>query len=163
MCPGDGLNCTARIPFCKVEDHAQECENCDWPPIKIPEGGIVFTRGDNDGVGVVWDTDLIQFEGGQLFFCRMFRKNGHFTVDVAMKGCLEECKGFVIEASILNGNFVEFEAAVKTSFPPRPLKEDNKPGFCLTVPQELMSGVCKYNAELAEYDIKVLVKVIKLG
>ena len=84
-----------------------------------------------------------------------------FTVDVAMKGSLEECEEFRIEAAILDPNADEVEPAVKASFRPRPLKEDNKPGFCLMVPFNLMSEVGKYNAVDDETIIEVEIKVVK--
>ena len=79
-----------------------------------------------------------------------------------MKGSLEECKEFRIEAAILDANADEVEPAVKASFRPRPLKEDNaEHGFCLTVPFSLMSEVGKYNAVDDETNIEVAIKVIK--
>ena len=112
-----------------------------------------------------WTTELTRYEG-KLFFCRAFMNNGIFTVDVAMKGSLEECKEFRIEAAILDPNEPVFNAdevepVVKASFRPRPLKEDNEPGFCLMVPFNLMSEVGKINADDGEVDIEGTIKVIK--
>ena len=145
------------IPFCKVEDHAQECLECEWPP--QPEKELILAGLFNDRVQPL-NTRFFNCEG-KLFFCRAFMNNGIFTVDVAMKGSLEECKEFRIEAAILDANFDYVEPAVKTSFQPRPLKEDNKPGFCLMVPFNLMSEVGKYNAVDDETNIEVEIKVIK--
>ena len=153
LCPAD---CTAMIPFCKVEAHAQECGNCNWPPKEIQENGIILIKGldwDDDEAHLVWDTDLIEFER-KLFFFRVLKKDGHFTVDVAMKGSLEECRGFLIETGILDANSDKVEPAIEARFPPRPLKEDNKPGFCLTVPSNLMSEVWKRNGVDDEFDIE---------
>ena len=107
----------------------------------------------DDGDECPWKTDLIEFEG-KMFFIRVFKKNGYFTVDVAMKGSLEECRGFVIEAALLDANSDLIEPAIEARFPPRPLKEDNKPGFCLTVPSNLMSEVWKRNGVDDEFDIE---------
>ena len=149
------------IPFCKVEDHAQECRECDWPPEKIQEDGIIFSFDRTTrALRRCWVTNLILYKG-KLFFCRVFSENGIFTVDVVMKGSLEECKEFRIEAAILDPNADEVEPAVKTSFQPRPLKEDNKPGFCLMVPFNLMSEVGKYNAVDDKVNIVVEIKVVK--
>ena len=41
------------------------------------------------------------------------------------------------------------------------MKEDNKPGFCLTVPFNLMSEVGKYNAVDDKVNIVVEIKVVK--
>jgi len=163
LCPGGGLDCTAMIPFCKVEDHAQECRECEWPPkeLESQEDGIIFTnRFDRTtrALMLCWTTELILYEG-KLFFCRAFMNNGIFTVDVAMKGSLEECKEFRIEAAVLDPNADEDEPAVKAIFRPRPLKEDNEHGFCLTVPFSLMSEVG--NAEDGEVNIEVAIKVVK--
>ena len=108
-----------------------------------------------------WASNLIHHEG-MLFFCRVFKRNGIFTVDVVMKGSLEEYKEFLIEAAILDANSDKIKPVVKTSFPPRPLKEDNEPEFCLTVPFKLMSKVCKFNAEDDVFDMEILLKVVKL-
>ena len=164
LCPGKG--CTAMIPFCEVEDHAQRwCCGCEWPPKDSLEHGIgrILTKGfdvdRDDGNDFAWDTDLIQYEG-KLFFCRVFNKNGIFTVDVVMKGSLEECRGFLIEAAILDANSDEVEPAVEAKFPPRPLKEDNKPGFCLTVPFSMMSEVRKFSSE--RFYMQIQINVVKL-
>merc|ERR1711934_761402 len=90
-------------------------------------------------------------------------------VDVVMKGSLEECKEFRITAAILDGksdacNIDDDKIeVVKASFQPRPLKEDNQPGFCLTVPFNLMPEVGKSNAENDQFDILVRIKVVKTG
>ena len=59
-----------------------------------------------------WASNLILCEG-KLFFCRVFKNNGIFTVDVAMKGSLEEFKEFWIKAAILDANCDHIEPAVK--------------------------------------------------
>ena len=116
---------------------------------------------DDDGGHLVWDTDLIEFEG-KLFFFRVFKKDGHFTVDVAMKGSLEECRGFVIEAALLDANSDLIEPAIEARFPPRPLKEDNKPGFCLALPANLLPELWKFVEENDEFDIEIVIKIVKL-
>jgi len=155
LCPGGGLDCTAMIPFCKVEDHAQECLECEWPP--QPEKELILAGLFNDRVQPL-NTRFFNCEG-KLFFCRAFKKNGMFTVDVGMKGSLEECKEFRIEAAILDPN-ANFEPVVKASFQPRPLKEDNKPGFCLMVPFNLVSEVGKWTREVDNF-IYFEIKVVK--
>ena len=148
------------IPFCKVENHVQECRDCEWPPLQGLEKGLILAQRfdrDNDWT---FKTRFFNYEG-KLVFCRVFKKNGMFTVDVGMKGSLEECKEFWIKAAILDANCDYVEPAVKTSFQPRPLKEDNKPGFCLMVPFNLMSEVGKYNAVDDETIIEVEIKVVK--
>jgi len=162
ICPGSGADCAAKIPFCKVEDHAQECQNCIWPPKRYEENGIILTHPlKNDDVeGLVWTawgTDLIEFEG-KVFFNRVFMKDGYFTVDVAMKGSLEECKEYVIEAAILDS---EWGSAIESRFTPRLLKEDNKPGFCLTVPFNLMSEVWELDEKEDKFDITIEIAIFK--
>ena len=132
------------IPFCKVEDHAQECPDCVWPPFELDgeeeDGVILESFFFDDGEDDINPTEIIQFEG-KLFFCRVFKTNGIFTVDVVMKGSLEECEEFRIEAAVLDPNSGDDYDDKKASFQPRPLKEDNKPGFCLTVPFNSMSEI----------------------
>ena len=153
------------IPFCKVENHAQDCPDCDWPPTEHPvdgeeeDGVIVESFFFDDGEDYINTTDTIQFEG-KLFFCRVFKTNGIFTVDVVMKGSLEECEEFLIEAA-------DSYDDKKASFQPRPLKEDNKPGFCLTVPFNSMSEIGALDEEEDDdddvdiYKVEVGIEVIK--
>ena len=162
ICPGSGANCETMIPFCKVEHHAQECHDCDGSPDKCPEGGLIFRKGFfEDGGDEAWKTDILNFEG-KLFFCRTSKEHGFVTVDVAMKGSLEECEGYLIEAAVLDSNSIKVKPAVKSLFSPRPLKEDNKPEFCLTVPFNLMSKVWKFNAKDGEFDVEIEIKIVKL-
>merc|ERR1719239_1419161 len=164
LCPGSGSNCTEMIPFCKVEAHAQACEDCRWPPIERPKGGLLLEKDlDKDDLDddFCWPTDLIQF-GGKLFFCRVDHDiEENFSVDMVMKGNQEECEKFLIEASILDPN--SDLTAIKATYSPRPLNGDNRPNFCLTVPQALMSRVLEYDDESDEYRIKIHVKIIKLN
>jgi len=163
ICPG--VNCGTMIPFCKVEDHAQECHECFMLPDKFPERGLIFYQefsGDEDDDRAGWLTKILNFEG-KLFFCRMFTGNNILTVDVAMKGSLEECAGYLIEASVLDSNSVKptvQRSTVKSSFPPRPLREDNKPGFCLTVPLNLMSKVWKLDGN--DFNVEIGIKIVSL-
>ena len=154
------------MAFCKVEDHAKECEDCNWPPLESQDGVQTFVYSinrDNFEQEFGWGTDLIRHEE-KLFFCRVSKMNGNFTVDVVMKGSLEKCKEFRIKAAILyadSDDDEEVEQAVKTSFQPRPLMEYNKPGFCLTVPFNMMSKVGKSNEEDNKFDVEVKIKVVK--
>ena len=160
------------IPFCKVENHAQECRECDWPPIEYPvdgeeeDGVIVGSFFFDDDEDCINTTDTIQFEG-KLFFFRAFMTNGIFTVDVVMKGSLEECEEFRIEAAVLDPNSGDDFDDKKASFQPRPLKEDNKPGFCLTVPFNSMSEIGALDEEEDDdddvdiYKVEVGIEVIK--
>ena len=162
LCPGSGYTCTATTPFCKVEEHAEECQGCKWPPLESREDGIILTKkceSGRDDEDDSWASNLIHHEG-MLFFCRVFKRNGIFTVDVVMKGSLEECRGFLIEAAILDVNSDEVEPAVEARFPPRPLQEDNKPGFCLTVPFSMMSEVRKFSSE--RFYMQIQINVVKL-
>ena len=164
LCPGSGYICTATTPFCKVEEHAEECQGCKWPPLESREDGIILTKkceSGRDDEDDSWASNLIHHEG-MLFFCRVFKRNGIFTVDVVMKGSLEEYKEFLIEAAILDANSDKIKPVVKTSFPPRPLKEDNVPGFCLIVPFKSMSEAWKFNVEDDEFDIEIEIKIGKL-
>jgi len=162
ICPGSCENCEAMVPFCKVEDHARQCQECIWPPTDCQESGEIIRKGvSGDEDDETWWTNLIRF-GGKLFFCRMFKVNGFVIVDMAMKGSLEECKEFVIEAAILDANSDLIEPAIEARFPPRPLKEENKPGLCLAVPFNSLSEVWKFNEEDGEFDIDIEIKIVKL-
>ena len=89
LCPGAGSNCRALVPFCEVEDHVQECPDCEWPPFEYSvEGTILTIKYEDYEDHIVWATETTEFDG-KLFFCRKFKENGTFTVDVVMKGSLE--------------------------------------------------------------------------
>jgi len=162
LCPGSGLGCTVKIPFCKVEAHVQECEDCEWPPIESPEDGFILEKklfGLDDLDDYRWSTNIIQFEG-KLFFCRLYYDTSeNFTVDMVMKGNQEECERFLIETSIVDPN--SDQTAIKAIYPPRPMKGENKPSFCLIVPQALMSRMVKYDDESDDYSFKIHIKIIK--
>jgi len=163
LCPGSGVSCTEMIPFCKVEAHVQGCKDSEWPPIECPEDGFILEKG-LDGLDDLenyrWSTDIIQFGGKLFFFCRVhYEIDGNFTVDMVMKGNQEESDKFLIKASIVDPN--SEQTVIKAIYPPRPMKGDNKPSFCLTIPQALMSRVLKYNEESNEYCLKIHVKIVK--
>ena len=89
---------------------------------------------------------------------------GIFTVDVVMKGSEQECKDFMVEASILN---VESgESMFKAIFQPRPLTDQNEAIFCLSVPERGISKGWKYEEskklKLKVYRFAFLVKIVKL-
>ena len=116
---------------------------------------------DDFDVGYRWPTDTIQF-GGELFFCRVdYKINENFTVDMVMKGNQEKCGKFLIKASIVDPN--SDQTVITAIFPPRPMKGDNTPNICLTVPQARVSRVYKYNAESEEFSIQIKIRIIKLN
>ena len=70
-----------------------------------------------DGKVVNWDTKVLQVEQDSVFFVQVSRKGGIFMFDVVMKGTKEDCKEFVVEASILDA--VSGKSMFKASFQPR--------------------------------------------
>ena len=88
---------------------------------------------------------------------------GNFTVDVVMKGSQEECQGFMIEASLIDVKSGKDELALKATFPPRPLKKENMEGFCLSVPQEVLTGIGEYITEREAFFITYHIKIVKRG
>ena len=105
--------------------------------------------------------DALQFEGF-LFFVRSSKKGngGNFSLDVAMKGSQEECRGFMIEASMMDDNDGEDKVAFKATFPPKPLEKVNKERLCFSVPHEVLAGRSEYDAERDKYSCRV--KIVKL-
>ena len=108
-----------------------------------------------------------QFEGF-LFFIKVFKESrgGNLTVDVVMKGSKEECRGFVIKVSMKDmksgkGDGMPFKP--KATFPPRPLEKEYKEGYCLSVPEEAMSELWKYNEDEGGYTFGYHIKIVKLG
>ena len=108
--------------------------------------------------------DALQFEGF-LFFVRSSKKGngGNFSLDVAMKGSQEECRGFMIEASMMDVKSGEDKVAFKATFPPRPLEKVNKERFCLSVPHEVLAGLGEYDDETDKYEFSYDIKIVKLG
>ena len=143
-CPSSSNRCRAMIPFCRVENHAQECFEVRWPPSRIAEEGVFYSSKKKLAATKRWcplaitGTDALKFKGF-IFFISKKSNGGNFTVDVVMKGSKENCKGFMIEASIIKSG--KSDIATKATFPPRPLEKDYKEGYCLSVPEENMSGL----------------------
>ena len=52
---------------------------------------------------------------------------------------------------------------IKAIFPPRPLEKEYKEGYCLSVPEEVMSGLWVYTAEKDRYTFGLHLKVVNLG
>merc|ERR1712192_183628 len=164
-CPSN--HCRAMIPFCRVETHAQECAQVRWPPSRISEEGVFYTSTKKKLAATerwcplaITGTGALQFKGF-IFFLNKKSNGGNFTVDVVMKGSKENCKGFMIEASIIKSG--KSDIATKATFPPRPLEKDYKEGYCLSVPEEVMSGLWEYSAEEDQYTFSLHVKIVKLG
>ena len=166
VCPGAGSSCGSMIPFCRVEIHAQDCRKCSWPPLKISEEGLKCSTDFNLDKNRDHNkkTLALQFDGF-LFFVRVAKKGngGNFSIDVAMKGSQEECRGLMIEVSMIDAKSSEDKVAFKATFPPRPLEKVNKERFCLSVPQEVLAGLSEYDAERDKYSFSWSVKIVELG
>ena len=162
LCPGSGRNCTAMIPFCTVLNHAQICINCE-SPVHVGKAGIHLSNEidfDDVQLNTIWSTDVLQLSGSFFFFVRSARREGIFTVDVVMKGSEEECKDFMVEASILN---VESgKSMFKATFEPRPLTDQNEAIFCLSVPESGVSKAWKYDESAKVYQIDFFVTIVKV-
>merc|ERR1712192_66779 len=160
VCPSSSDGCMAMIPFCHVENHAQECVKIKWPPSRISEEGEkifvyhlpkeVAVANIRGCAAIFASTNAFRFKGFVFFLKVSKKKSGaNFTVDVVMKGSKEECKRFMIEASVLESG--KSDTAIKATFPPSPLEKDYKEGYCLSVPEEVMSGLWEYNADEDQY------------
>ena len=182
LCPGSGSKCSAMIPFCTVLNHAEKCSNCEWPPkLQHWDSGTgrvtVLQAKPSEGnapSNITWPTAILQLRGEsfrkkesfffrkkeRFFFVRPSMRAGTFTVDVVMKGSKEECKDFMVEASILN---VESrESVFKATFQPRPLTDQNEAIFCLSVPERGVSKAWKYEESKKVYRVAFQVKIVKL-
>ena len=69
----------------------------------------------------------------------------------------------MIEASVLDAKSGKSDMAIKAIFPPRPLEKEYKEGHCLSVPEEVMSGLWEYTAEEDKYTFALHFKVVNLG
>jgi len=163
ICPGSGCGCTAMIPFCTVLAHVQECPDCVWPLIKnnLFGGSVIMDKAQAfDGKSVNWGTETLQLEQGYVFFVRFNREADIFMMDVVMKGSMEDCKEFMVEAAILD--CVSGKSMFKATFQPRPMANQNEAVYCLSVPERGVSLVWKLDMLRKEYQIDFLVKVVKL-
>ena len=155
LCPGNGSRrCTAVIPLCNVLNHAQGCPGCEWFGKLADEEGIVletYIKDENMGRQNRYRYKTAVFESGEgrLFFVNSTMKEGIYKVDVVMKGSLEDCEDFMVEASILN--LEKGKPVFKSSFQPRPLTDQNEAIYCLSAPEKGLSG-----------DIVCSVKIVKL-
>jgi len=167
-------SCRARIPFCQVESHAQVCDRCEWSPLKISKEGVTLRLNyevpkwfldKNNKTLEMGETPVLPFKGF-LFFVRVSKMGdgGNFVIDVAMNGGLEDCQGFMIEASMIDVKSGEDKVAFKATFKPRSLQKVDKDGFfCLSVPHEVLTGLLGYNAESDGYLLSFHVKIVKLA
>ena len=63
---------------------------------------------------------------------------------------------------MMDANSDEDKVAFKSTFPPRPLKKENKEGFCLSVTEEVLAGVCQYSEASDLYFFSFNIKIVKL-
>ena len=161
-------------------NHAEKCSDCKRPPqLQHWDSGtgrvrfLLLPSEGNARSNTIWQTEVLQLRGEsfrkqesffrkkeRFFFVRPAVTAGIFTVDVVMKGSEEECKDFMVEASILN---VESrESVFKATFQPRPLTDQNEAIFCLSVPERGVSKAWKYEESKKVYRVAFLVKIVKL-
>jgi len=169
ICPGDGQTCTAMLPYCTVLTHVKNCSACAHSsPVVFQlsrhcaemnasltlDAALAF-----NGRGMTWKTKILQLEQGFVFFVRLSRREGIFTIDVVMKGRKEDCREFMVEASILDA---VSGPMFKATFQPRPLSNQNEAVYCLSVSEKAVSQVWKHDVLRKKYQIDYLVKVVKL-
>ena len=124
ICPSDGNSCTAMVPFCRVLAHGKNCSACVLSPGRryLDNGAEMnsYLKLDTadafDGKDVSWKTEILLGQG-VVFFVRLSRKGGIFTIDVVMKGSKEECEEFRVKASIVDA--VSRKSMFKATFQPR--------------------------------------------
>ena len=123
ICPGSGNSCTAMVPFCRVWAHGRNCSDCVLSPDeRLLENGAEMNSYLNldtaeafDGKDVSWRTEILIGLG--VFFVRLSRRGGIFTIDVVMKGSKGKCEEFRVKASILDA--VSGKSMFKATFQPR--------------------------------------------
>jgi len=167
ICPGSGHTCTAMIPFCTVLTHVKNCQDNSTGAVLHNAAGIelhsylMLNKADAyDRRSLYRKTKIDQTVQGSVFFIRFGRKGDVYVLDVVMKGSKEDCKEFMVEASILDS--VSGKSMFKSIFQPRPLTNHNEAAFCLSVPEGAVSDAWKYDMLKERYQIDYLVKVVKL-
>ena len=167
ICPGSGHTCTAMIPFCTVLTHVKNCQDNSTGAALHNAAGIelhsylMLNKADAyDRRSLYRKTKIDQTVQGSVFFIRFGRKGDVYVLDVVMKGSKEDCKEFMVEASILDS--VSGKSMFKSIFQPRPLTNHNEAAFCLSVPEGAVSDAWKYDMLKERYQIDYLVKVVKL-
>ena len=166
-CLGKGINCRASIPLYNVMNHAQGCLDIKWPPKQVDGEGApmkypISVRVDKVGkqIRLSWRTKILRSEEERFFFVKSTRTEGVYKVDVVMMGSQEDCKNYMVEASILN---VDTKMPVfVSSFHPRPLTDQDESIFCLSVPERGLSKAWEYDKVGREYVILCSVRIVKL-
>ena len=159
LCPSPGSICRAMVPFCTMIDHVGVCTGFvnKYPKALLGDTfyrTFVRTTAEDGGGDRSWRTEVYQREG-KLFFCRFVKRDGKYTLDVVMGGTKEDCKKYVVEASVMN-------TVYKASFPPRPLGKQNEAKFCLSFNQEDISEEWRYNKQNNGYCIVYMIQIKKL-
>ena len=161
-CPG--VTCKAMIPFCSVRNHVEGCSACS----KLKEvSGTTRSWKINiskalvdDRTGVVWPTAVLRIKG-QLFFRRIVKRNYNYMCDVVMEGTKEDCKDYIVKASVVN--METGQLVYKDTFPPRPLN-DQKEGICgLAVPEGALSELWQFDIAGDVYSIGFNLEIKKTG
>ena len=161
-CPD--VTCKAMIPFCSVRDHVEGCSAGN----KLRELSgktlgkkINISKATVDaGKDYVWHTAIVRIKG-QIFFLRIVKRNRTYMCDVVMEGTKEDCKGYVVKASVVN--METGQPVYKAIFPPKPLDDQKEAKYCLAVSEEAISDVWKFDMARDMYQIRFDVNIKKTG
>ena len=157
ICPGSNLSCQARVAFCDVEAHILACPDL----IEHNAGGnmVVFTYEHQEDLlvrtNMVWSTLCFESNFNKIFFVRMDKTDGIFSIEVAMKGSNVDCEKYLVEVTVMNVDMPIF----KSQYHPRPIGKDNEKQFSLSFSQAAISKVWKFNKMTRRFFFDVSVKI----
>jgi len=155
ICPGPVNGCQAMVPFCKVKDHAEACLRI-FENKKFKQGQI-FSLPETQ-IGTDWNSQIFSAENGDTFFLRMSRTDKQFSVEVVMLGTQEACEGYTMEVAVVNPD--TRKVAFSARFKPRPIVSTNVTDeFCLTIKQESLAKIWRFNKELKSFEFIISTKI----
>ena len=170
-CPGSGSNCRAMVPFCTMIDHVGACtgfvNRCPRDLLQCENAfyrrtfyrTIVMREAFDGGGDRSWPASVHQLEE-KLFFSRFVYIRGKYICDVVMGGTKEDCKDFIVEASVMDLD--KGKSVFKAIFPPRPLDNHQEAKFCLSVKQKAISDVWRFNKQDTSYHLTYKVQIRKV-
>ena len=161
-CPGS--NCKAMVPFCTMIDHVVVCTGfVKKHPGELHNNAFcrsIWSMAGGRWVNRYWRTSVHQLDG-KLFFSRFAKIAGKYICDVVMGGTKKDCKDYIVKVSMRDKN--TSNSVYQSSFPPRPLSDQQEEAkFCLSVEQEAISEVRKYNKLHNCYSLAYKVQIKKL-
>ena len=156
-CPGVG--CKQKRPLSQLMEHVEEeCEYCEEGAENSKTSSVTIDREDYEGNGDLNISTFIMRFNGRVFFPRLFRRGGFYTIEVVILGTKAECSLFSISVSFLKNGVPVFSG----NFPLRPI-EGEKPKLCPSFSKESMEEVFEFNPGTDDYKMTFKIRIKSLA